>query len=204
MKDRNYTKYVLVAFFLLMTGLISLFALTTTTPIGVTVEPIYELGGDFTAVGTDGEFSLSDLHGSAVVMYFGFLSCTEACPDSIAVYQAARKKLTPEEREQVKFVFISVDPERDTPEKLKQFESFFNGRLIVVTDTVDKIETLTKQYGVYFDLVDLEGSALQYTVDHSSRFYMVDTEGNLVTAMSHSTTPNELAAKIRQLLTPTE
>ncbi|MEC8443360.1 MAG: SCO family protein [Pseudomonadota bacterium] len=168
------------------------------------MEPIYELGGDFTAVGTDGEFSLSDLRGSAVVMYFGFLSCTEACPESIGVYHAARKKLTEEERDQVKFVFISVDPERDTPEKLKQFESFFNGRLIVVTDTEENIQTLTKQYGVYFDLVDLEGSALQYTVDHSSRFYMVDTQGDLVTAMSHSTTPNELAAKIRQLLNVTE
>ena len=84
--------------------------------------------------------------------------------------------------------------------ELQEFENYFNGTLKVVTDTEEHIKEITKQYGVYFDLVDLEGSALGYTVDHSSRFYMVNKEGRLIVSMSHSTTPTELAAKIQQLM----
>lgn len=197
-------KYLLLAFAVSMGLLLLFYFETSSRPIGEKYKPIYELGGPFTIQGTEGPFSLSDIQGQVGVLYFGFLNCTEACPGSISVYQAARKQLSAEERQQVQFVFISVDPARDTPEELLAFEQYFNGTLTVASDTEENIRELTKQYGVYFDLIDLEGSELGYTVDHSSRFYMIDPQGNLITSMSHSTTPTELAAKIQQMLKPQE
>ncbi len=190
--------FVLLA---MIVAVVLFYVINSTKPIGEKYKEIRDLGGPFTAQGTQGPFSLSELQGKVAVLYFGFLSCTEACPDSIAVYQSARRKLSQAERNKVQFVFISVDPARDSMADLKEFEAYFKeDALRVVTDTEANILKLTRQYGVYFDLVDLEGTALQYTVDHSSRFYMVDTTGRLITSMSHTTTPTELAAKVQQLI----
>lgn len=134
------------------------------------------------------------------VLYFGFLNCTEACPASIAVFRSALAQLSEEEKQAVQFVFISVDPARDSLDDLDAFSSYYGGDMVAVTGSEQEIDALTRDYGVFFDLVDLEGSALEYTVDHSSRFYMVDQTGDLLTTMSHSTTPTELAARIQQII----
>lgn len=198
--DKSPAKYIILGFAFFTIVVVLFYIFTSSRPLGEKSKPISELGGPFTAQGTAGEFSLSDIEGKVGVLYFGFLNCTEACPGSIAVYQAARKQLSKDERDKVQFIFISVDPARDTMESLQEFEAYFKGRLMVVTDTEERVKALSKQYGVYFDLIDMEGSALGYTVDHSSRFYMINKKGELITAMSHSTTPTELAAKIQQLL----
>ena len=189
-----------LAFIGLTLAIVILYFATLDRPIGEKYRTLDELGGPFTLRNKHGDFSLSDIEGKVGVLYFGFLNCTEACPASIAVVLAAYSKLTPEERERVQFVFISVDPERDSLEDLIEFGEYYDNDIIAVTGTEQEIDDLTRQYGVYFDLVDLEGSAFEYTVDHSSRFYMVDKAGKLLTTMSHSTTPTELAARIQQML----
>lgn len=179
--------------------IVAFYVTTSTRPIGEKYKPLSELGGPFTLETKNGPFSLSDIEGKVGVVYFGFLSCTEACPASIGVVQAAYKQLTNDERSGVQFLFVSVDPERDSLEDLYDFGDYYDNDLLALTGSQEKIDKVTSDYGVFFELTDLEGSALGYTVDHSSRFYMIDKEGELFTTMSHSTTPSELAARIKQL-----
>lgn len=173
-------------------------------PIGEQYKSIENYGGEFTLQSGDGPVSLSDLKGKVVIAYFGFLNCTEACPASMAVLNKAFKKLSKSELDQIQALFISVDPERDTIEDLKAFTDYYDGHVMALTDKKPIIEKLATQYGVFFELADLEGSAMNYTIDHSSRFYLIDRNGVLVTTMSHSTTPTELAHRLRRLLGETD
>ncbi|MBO1254197.1 SCO family protein [Alteromonas sp. 5E99-2] len=200
MNESKFAKLSILLALFLSIGIVVFYLTTSTQPIGQKYRPISELGGPFTLETKQGKLSLSDIEGKVGVLYFGFLSCTEACPASIGVVQAAYKQLTKEERNNVQFLFISVDPERDSLNDLYDFGEYYNNDLVALTGTQEEIDKVTSDYGVFFELADLEGSALDYTVDHSSRFYMIDKSGDLFTTMSHSTTPTELAARIKQLM----
>lgn len=200
MKKLNWQCLGIGFAFLLILLIISAYILGRDLPLGEQYKSIKNYGGEFTLQSGDGSVSLSDFRGKVVIAYFGFLNCTEACPASMAVLNKAFSKLTTEEMNQIQSLFISVDPERDTIEDLKAFTDYYGGHVMALTDKKSTIDKLTTQYGVFFELKDLEGSALTYTVDHSSRFYMIDRSGTLVTTMSHSTTPTELAHRIRRLL----
>ncbi|MGR0279135.1 SCO family protein [Marinomonas dokdonensis] len=199
MNESKVVKGSVIVAILMSIFIIAFYVTTTTRPLGEKYKPISELGGPFTLQTKQGPFSLDDIKGKVGVVYFGFLSCTEACPASIGVVQAAYKQLSDQERDDVQFLFISVDPERDSLEDLYDFGDYYDNDLLALTGTREEIDKVTSDYGVFFELTDLEGSALGYTVDHSSRFYMIDKNGKLFTTMSHSTTPNELAARIQQL-----
>ena len=193
-------KYVVIAMLLLVLIVIVLFLNTSARPFGESYRSIDELGGPFTLQTKQGSFSLSDIKGKVGILYFGFLNCDDACPTSIGVVRAAYKKLSATQREQVQFIYISVDPERDTDMQLSHFSHRYNDDLIAVTGTEAQIKAVTRQYGVYFDIKDLEGETDGYDVDHSSQFYMLDKTGKLIRTMSHSTTPIELAARLKQMM----
>ncbi len=204
LSSKQKTVLALVSMLVLLTGLLTFAAVTSSQPLGEKHKPIYEYGGDFELP----NFALKDYRGKVVVIYFGFLSCTEACPVSMGTIVGALDKLTPQEREKVQILFVSVDPKRDTLENANKFAQYYGKRyakdknptvIKATTGTKQQIDKLTEQYGVFYELKDLEGSALAYTVDHSSRFYMIDGDGKLVTSMNHSTTPTELMAKIKEL-----
>lgn len=190
--------------FLLVVSILLAYVFGRDLPIGEQYKSIENYGGEFTLQSGDGEVSLSDFKGKVVVAYFGFLNCTEACPASMAVLNKAFSKLSKDELNQIQALFISVDPERDSIEDLQAFSDYYDGRVMALTDKKPIIEKLATQYGVFFELADLEGSAMNYTIDHSSRFYMIDRNGTLVTTMSHSTTPTELAHRLRRLLGETD
>lgn len=200
MKRNKTTLIAMVVGFLCISLVVGIYLFDRDLPLGEQYKTVDQYGGPFTLHSGDGAVSLSDFKGKVVVAYFGFLNCTEACPASMAVLNKAFKKLSEDELNQIQALFISVDPERDSIEDLKAFTEYYGGKVMALTDTPTVIDKLTNQYGVFFELVDLEGSAMNYTVDHSSRFYMIDRNGKLITTMSHSTTPTELAHRMRRLL----
>ena len=102
--------------------------------------------------------------------------------------------------EQSQAILVSVDPNRDTPEKLAEYTRFYHPTLIGLTGTKDDIDRVTRQYGAYYDFSEIESVTEDYGVEHSSRYYVIDKQGGLVAAMRHSTTPNELYAQILELL----
>jgi len=158
------------------------------------------LGGDFTLTSAQGPVSLSDFRGKVSVIYIGYASCPDVCPTALAVLTQSLKQLDAEEREQVQGIFISVDPERDTPEKLAEYAAFFSPKIIGVTGSQDHIDQVVRQYGAFYRKVEMKDSAMGYAVDHSSRLYLIDREGRLVQTLLHNSSPQELTQGLQTLL----
>lgn len=159
-----------------------------------------QLGGEFTLESAEGKVSLSDYRGKVVAMYIGYASCPDVCPTSLAIMSQALKNLSPEDAAQVQPVFISVDPERDTPEKLAQYSKFFFPTMVGLTGERTAIDDIVKRYGAFYKIVDMGDSAMGYAVDHSSRTYLIDQRGQFSKALSHGTSPDDVALAIRELL----
>jgi len=185
------------AFLIIM---VSLFFITSDTDFGEKATKFSDLGGDFTLTSKNGAVSLSDFEQKVVVMYFGFLTCPEVCPSSMTVISTALARLNEEQLADTQAILVSVDPTRDTPEKLEEYTQFYHSSLLGLTGSKDDIDRVTKQYGAYYDFTEIESVTEDYGVEHSSRYYVIDQRGKLVTAMRHSTTPNELYTQILELL----
>jgi protein SCO1/2 len=129
-------------------------------------------------------------------MFFGFTHCPDVCPISLTNVARAMKQLTPEQAEQVQGMFVSLDPERDTPAILSNYVSFFNESFVGVTGTKKEIDKVVQQYGAVYRIVELEDSAMGYSVDHSSRLYLIDKKSELVKLLYHDSKPEEIAQAI--------
>ncbi|MBV0933568.1 SCO family protein [Marinobacterium weihaiense] len=158
------------------------------------------LGGDFTLMSANGPVSLSDFRGKVSVLYIGYASCPDVCPTALAILTQSLKQLSPAEREQVQGIFISVDPERDTPEKLADYTAFFSPSILGVTGSREQIDQVVRQYGAFYRMVELKDSAMGYAVDHSSRLYLVDRNGQLVDTLLHNATPHALTDRLQAML----
>lgn len=156
-------------------------------------------GGDFTLTDHNGErFSLQDARGKLVVMYFGFASCADTCPTTLAKVGMALRALGPLSKH-VQPLFISVDAKRDTPEVLRDYVPYFHPAIIGLTGTQDEVEAVAREYRmpVYVHPPDESGF---YVVDHGSKLYLVDAEGMLANILQYEASPEEIAAEIRDLL----
>lgn len=157
-------------------------------------------GGDFTLQSVSGPVSLSDFRGKVVVLYFGYTACPDICPTSMATLKAALGQLTAAELQQVQCLFISVDPERDTLEHVQGYASFFHPQIRGISGKLDELQAIAKQYAAFFRKVEMPGSAMAYTVDHSATLYVIGKDGKLQDVVQHAAPPAELAAAIRSRL----
>jgi protein SCO1/2 len=155
-----------------------------------------KLGGEFTLSSSKGDISLSDFKGKLVLIYFGFTNCKYVCPNSLNTIKNTLNRLSDDELSQVQPIFISVDPARDTYARLDEFTQTYHSKVIGLRGEEPVINELSDEYGAYFRPDDEQGDAFR----HTSRYYIVNQKGELVDAMRHSTTPNELAARIRTFL----
>lgn len=161
---------------------------------------LHKLGGDFTLQSIDGPVSLSDFNGKVAALYIGYTYCPDVCPTSLAIMSQALKDLQPEELEQVQPLFVSVDPDRDTPARLAEYSQFFHPRMIGLTGTQKEVDLMVNRYGAFYRKVEMKDSAMGYAVDHSSRIYLIDKQGQLSKTLMHGTMPNEVVDEIRKLL----
>jgi protein SCO1/2 len=155
--------------------------------------------GDFTLQSAAGPVSLKDYRGKVVLIYFGYTYCPDVCPTSLAATAQGLALLKPEELAKVAMIFISVDPERDTPARLKDYAEFFHPNVVGVTGTPEKLAEIAKRYGVFYarQKIDTAGG---YVVDHSSDTYVVGPEGRLVGKIAHATPPDRVVAELRKYL----
>ena len=121
-------------------------------------------------------FRLSEQKGEVVLIFFGYTHCPDVCPITMSVYRQVKNQLGDKAKD-VRFVFITVDPERDTAEVLKQYMANFDPTFIGLTTDRSELEPVWKSYGVYQEQVD-SASAGGYSVDHSATMYAIDTRGN--------------------------
>jgi protein SCO1 len=156
-------------------------------------------GGDFTLSSADGPVSLASLRGQVVLIYFGYASCPDVCPTSLALTTTALHALTPAERQRVRVLFVSVDPARDTPAKLKQYAGFFHPNITGITGSPEALTAVAARYGAAYRMTPVE-SAAGYVVDHSSATSVVAPDGHLVEQLPHGTAPPDIVAAIRRWL----
>lgn len=162
--------------------------------------PAY-IKGDFQLTGADGQtFFSAQLQGQYSLVLFGYTSCPDVCPT--AVYDALRvKKRLAEQNLQIQVIFISVDPERDTPERLKQYLASYGNDLIALTGDLPRIREVADRYRVKFRKKTLEGSKLGYAIDHSAFTYMLDKKGRVLVIYPYGTVTDHLIEDLQLLST---
>jgi protein SCO1/2 len=154
------------------------------------------IGGPFELVDQDGKTVTRDsFAGRFVLMSFGFTFCPDVCPTELS-QMAATMDLLGDEAERLQPVFVTVDPERDTPEAIGQYVRQFHPRLIGLTGTPEQIATAAGAYKVYYSKVEQDGG--YYTMDHSTFLYLLGPDGTTVDIFPYGTDPEDLAARIRE------
>ena len=147
-----------------------------------------------------GPVALADYRGKVVVLYFGYAFCPDVCPTSLGILSLALNELSAEELGNVQPLFISVDPERDTVERLKTYAEAFHPSIIGITGSTLDIAEVSQQYDVLYMKVEMPDSALGYSVDHSSMYYVINRDGTLNQKISHGTDPKKIAEVLRRVL----
>ena len=156
-------------------------------------------GGDFTLQSYRGPVSLREMRGKVIALYFGYTKCPDICPTTLGYLSLALNELSPDERPQVQALFISVDPERDSLEGLRDYGEYFHTGILGITGTPEQVARVAEQYGAGYRKVE-QDSAAAYSVDHSSDLYLIDTEGRLRESLPYGTTPARILELFRELI----
>lgn len=155
------------------------------------------LAPDFVLRGSDGtELTLNRYRGKVVLLSFGFTTCTEVCPVTLAMLAQARKKLGAAANK-VQVVYVTVDPERDSPERMRKYLSSFDSTFIGATGATAQLAVVRKDYGITATKVPMEGG---YSIAHSSYIYMIDRQGNLRALMPFGHNADDFVHDIKLLL----
>lgn len=157
-------------------------------------------GGDFTLTSADGPVALADYRGKAVLLYFGYTYCPDICPTSLAATAAGLNQLTAAELAQVGVLFVSVDPKRDTPSRLKEYAGFFHPAIVGVTGSAAEIADVGRRYGIFYAEQKVATAGDGYVVDHSSETYVIGRDGRLLGKLPHGAPPEQVVAEIRKIL----
>lgn len=133
----------------------------------------------FTLTAHDGSTkSLTDFQGKVILIFFGFVNCPDVCPTTLLELGKVYKALTPSEQERLQVLLISVDPERDTLEKLRDYVTFFGSTFLGLTGTPEQIAEVAKKYGVFYQKSAIK-SPTEYNVDHTATVFALDPKGQL-------------------------
>ncbi|KAK8073833.1 electron transport protein [Apiospora phragmitis] len=155
-----------------------------------------KVGGEFELTDQNGKpFSSADLKGRYSLVYFGFTHCPDICPEELDKMARMFDLVEAERPELLVPVFVTCDPQRDDPATLKTYLSEFHPRFVGLTGTYEQIKDVCKAYRVYFSTPREAKPGVDYLVDHSIYFYLMDPEGDFVEALGRQHSP-EAAAKV--------
>jgi protein SCO1 len=158
-----------------------------------------KLGGDFSLQSADGTVTLKQYQGKVVVLYFGYTACPDVCPTTLGIMGQAFKQLSAKEQAQTQGLLITLDPERDTVERLAKYTPYFHPNILGLGGNLADITRIARQYGVMFFRAKTEDDG-NYLVDHSSRTYVIGKSGQVAYLLPHNTSVSELVEKIRNTL----
>ncbi len=161
-------------------------------------EGVAQVGGPFSLIDQSGQPRTdADFRGHYLLVFFGFTNCPDICPTTLTMIEDVLTMLGPK-AENVVPIFISIDPERDTPAILKSYLSSFGTRFVGLTGTADEVAKAAKAYRVYYQKVALEGGG--YTMNHSSIIYLMGPDGKFVSHYEIENGPDALAADLSKRL----
>ena len=141
--------------------------------------------------------SLADFKGQVVMLYFGFVQCPDVCPTSLTRASEVLRLLGPEAAAKVQVIFVTVDPERDTPALLLDYMAAFNPQFLALRGTAEQTRQTADDFKVFYKKVPTGSS---YTMDHTALSYLFDPQGRFRVALRHEQTAADYAADIRTLL----
>ncbi|MEW5942027.1 MAG: SCO family protein, partial [Chloroflexota bacterium] len=144
-------------------------------------------------------FRLSDHRGKVVALFFGYASCPDVCPATMAVLKQSRAQLKPDQAARVQVVFITVDPNRDAPELIQEYVSRFDPTFIGLSGTEAELSPVWQAYGVFRELGEPNASGF-YDVSHTARVYVVDAQGNLSLSFPFGATVEDVVHDLKILL----
>ncbi len=157
------------------------------------------IGGPFKLVDQNGKtVTNTDLEGKWLLVYFGYTHCPDACPTALNNIALALRDLGAEKKE-VRPVFITVDPERDTASAMKDYVAAFDAPIVALTGSDAAIAQAAKEYRVYYAKHSEAGG--EYSMDHSSIIYVMDPKGRFTASFTGEDPPEQIAARLKKLLT---
>ena len=136
------------------------------------------------------------LAGRWMLVFFGFANCPDVCPTTLAEVAAVMDGLG-SDATQVQPLFISIDPERDTPQALAEFIPYVDANIIGLTGTADQIERTSKTFRIYYEKIEEAASPDGYTMGHSSQLFLFDPQGGYVGAWTYGTPAEEILADLK-------
>lgn len=152
------------------------------------------IGGRFELTSQYGEkIAESQFRGKKILVFFGFTNCPDVCPTTLSVLSSAMEKM---DEDDVQILFITVDPERDTPEAMKEYLTYFHSSIIGLTGTEQEIQDVQKLYRAYSQKVDPKKDGEVYSMAHSDIVYVIDEHGNFMTHFNRDNSAEEIAAYI--------
>lgn len=162
-------------------------------------------------LGPPAHYMLTDTHGQAItehsfpgrlrLVFVGFASCADVCPAALTKFRPALAALG-DDADRVQPLFISVDPDRDTPEHLARYVRAFDPRIVGATGSPAQLRAFARNYGVYMHVDKATTGAITYAVEHTSSLLLIGSNGELLDAIDSRVPAVELAARLRQQLKP--
>lgn len=156
------------------------------------------VGGPFQLVDQNGRtVTQDDLKGHPTLLFFGFTHCPDICPTTLFEVSEILRQLGPD-ADKVRAIFVTVDPERDTPAVLKDYLGSFDPHLMALTGSREEVDRMLKAYRVYSRKVPTEGGG--YTMDHTALVYLMDKRGQFVAPFNMKRTAQEAGADLRRYI----
>lgn len=154
---------------------------------------------DFTLQTANGKlFRLSGEKGKIILLFFGYTNCPDVCPTTLATFKQVYEKLG-NHAQKVRFVMVTADPERDTPEKVAAYAALFNPEFIGVSGSLADLQPIWKELGVFVEKQN-SGSQVGYLVSHTASVYVINQNGNLLMTFPYGTNAVDMTDDLIQLL----
>lgn len=180
---------IAVASFTIAVGIVAFWPKPERAPVS-TGETL--IGGPFALTDAEGKRRTdADFRGKHMLVFFGFTNCPDFCPTALMTITQALEKLGPKAASLVP-IFVTVDPERDTAQQLRNYAQNFDKRIVMLTGTPEEIAAVARVYRVYYAKKPLE-KAGEYTMDHSAYIYLMGPDGKYLTHFRHGIQPEQLA-----------
>ncbi len=169
--------------------------------LGVGQESDEPQGGPIAMPSTQGDFSLTQLGDDEIaIISFGYTYCPDVCPMNQAVKRQALAQLSDAQRERVVPVMITVDPERDTLDRMSEYMQFFGSEFIGLVGSQEQLTDVAERYGVIWRRVEAPESAMAYTIDHSASLFLVNREGEILQRVLYSPKPHGVVSALESEL----
>jgi protein SCO1/2 len=147
-----------------------------------------------------GVVTLNELKQNKIVLlYFGFLSCPDACPTTLTKMSAVFKEIPTSSLEKISFLFVDLDPERDNLQQLSEYTKYFHSKITPIALDLTNLDHFTKFFGITYTKVLLK-STMGYTIDHSTDILVLSADGKIIERIEHVTPKNQIVLKLNKII----